>query len=241
MFGYTGAEFDAASHSTMSAGAIVVAAGSSSRMGGVDKIMAPLCGRPLVTHSLDAFESSPLVARIVLVVPLAGVDTYSSLVSEFGYGSVRAVPGGERRQDSVRNGLDALGAVEWTIVHDGARPCIDAAMIETGLQAARATGAAAPAMPLSDTIKEIDDSGMVVRTLTRDRLRAAQTPQVFSTRLLRRAHEQVRGDATDDAAMIEMIGGSVRLFPGSAENLKVTTPLDLEIAEAILRRRAGRS
>ena len=225
----------------MSAGAIVVAAGSSSRMGGVDKIMAPLCGRPLVTHSLDAFEGSPLVARVVLVVPPAGIDAHRGLVSERGYGKVQVVRGGERRQDSVRNGLDALGAVEWTIVHDGARPCIDAAMIEIGLQAAKATGAAAPAQPLSDTIKEIDDSGMVVRTLTRDRLRAAQTPQVFSTALLRRAHEQIQEDVTDDAAMIEMTGGPVRLFAGSTENLKVTTPLDLEIAEAIIRRRDGRS
>ncbi len=222
----------------MSTGAIVVAAGSSSRMGGVDKIMAPLRGRPLVTYSLDAFESSALVSRVVLVVPAEGVDCHCSLVGERGYGKVEIVPGGERRQDSVRNGLDALGGLEWTIVHDGARPCIDAAMIETGLEAAKATGAAAPAQPLSDTIKETDDAGMVVRTLQRDRLRAVQTPQVFSTRLLRRAHEQVRGDVTDDASMVEMTGGSVRLFPGSGENLKVTTPLDLEIAEAILRRRA---
>ena len=210
-------------------------------MGGVDKIMAPLCGRPLVTHSLDAFESSPLIARIVLVVPPAGVDAHHNLVLERGYGKVQVVPGGERRQDSVRNGLDALGSVEWTIVHDGARPCIDGEVIETGLRAASATGAAAPAQPLSDTIKEVDDSGMVVRTLDRGRLRAAQTPQVFSTALLRQAHDQVREDVTDDAAMVEMTGGSVRLFPGSPENLKVTTPLDLEIAEAILRRRGGRS
>ena len=225
----------------MSAGAIVVAAGTSSRMGGVDKIMAPLCGRPLVTHSLNVFERSPLVSRVVLVGPREGVDAHRAVVSDRCYLKVQVVPGGERRQDSVRCGLDALGPVEWTIVHDGARPCIDAAMIEAGLRAAEATGAAAPAQPLSDTIKEVDDSGMVIRTLARDRLRAAQTPQVFSTALLRQAHEQVREDVTDDAAMIEMTGGSVRLFPGSAENLKVTTPLDLEIAEAILRRRPGHS
>ena len=152
--------------------------------------------------------------------------------------SSQAARGGRTR---CARGLDALGAVEWTIVHDGARPCIDGEVIETGLEAAKATGAAAPAQPVSDTVKEIDDSGMVVRTLARDRLRAAQTPQVFSTALLRDAHEQVREDVTDDAAMIEMTGGSVRLFPGSPENLKVTTPLDLEIAEAILRRRGGRS
>lgn len=224
----------------MSAGVIVVAAGSSNRMGGVDKIMTPLCGRPLVTHSLDVFERSPLVSRVVLVGPREGVDVHRAVVSERGYCKVEVVPGGERRQDSVRCGLDALGAVEWTIVHDGARPCIDAAMIEAGLRAAEATGAAAPALPLSDTVKEIDDSGTVVRTLERDRLRAAQTPQVFRTTLLRLAHEQVREDVTDDAAMIEMTGGSVRLFQGSSENLKVTMPLDLEIAEAILRRRAAR-
>ena len=208
-------------------------------MGGVDKIMAPLCGRPLVTHSLDTFEGSPLVARVVLVGPREGVAAHRSLVTERGYGKVQVVPGGRRRQDSVRRGLDALGAVEWTIVHDGARPCIDAAMIEAGLRAGEATGAAAPALPLSDTIKEVDGSGMVVRTLERDRLRAAQTPQVFNTALLRQAHEQVHEDVTDDAAMIEMTGGSVRLFQGSSENLKVTMPLDLEIAEAILRRRVA--
>ena len=208
-------------------------------MGGVDKIMAPLCGRPLVTHSLDVLESSPLVSRVVLVGPMEGVDAHRGVVSERGYRKVEVVPGGERRQDSVRRGLNAIGDAEWAIVHDGARPCIDAEMIEEGLLAARETGAAAPATPLSDTVKEVDDSGMVVRTLERGRLRAAQTPQVFSTALLRQAHEQVREDVTDDAAMIEMTGGAVRLFPGSAENLKVTTPLDLEIAEAILRRRAG--
>ncbi len=218
---------------------IVVAAGSSNRMGGVDKIMAPLCGKPLVTHSLDAFETSPLVARVVLVGPHERIDAHRALVLERGYCKVQVVAGGERRQDSVRCGLDALGAVEWTIVHDGARPCIDTLMIEAGLRAAEATGAAAPALPLSDTVKEVDDSGMVVRTLERDRLRAAQTPQVFRTALLLQAHEQVREDVTDDAAMIEMTGGPVGLFQGSSENLKVTTPLDLEIAEAILRRRAA--
>jgi len=208
-------------------------------MGGVDKIMAPLCGRPLVTHSLDVFEGSPLISRVVLVGPRDGVDAHRAVVSARGYRKVEVVPGGERRQDSVRCGLDALGAVEWTIVHDGARPLIDAGMIEAGLRAAESKGAAAPAQPLSDTVKEVDGSGMVVRTLERDRLRAAQTPQVFRTALLLQAHEQVREDVTDDAAMIEMTGGPVRLFPGSPENLKVTTPLDLEIAEAILRRRAG--
>ena len=208
-------------------------------MGGVDKIMTPLCGRPLVTHSLDVFERSPLVSTVVLVGPREGVDAHQGVVSARGYRKVEVVPGGERRQDSVRCGLDALGAVEWTIVHDGARPFLDAAMIETGLQAALETGAAVPAQPLSDTVKEVDGSGMVVRTLERGRLRAAQTPQVFRTALLRRAHEQVREDVTDDAAMVEMTGSPVRLFPGSPENLKVTTPLDLEIAEAILRRRPG--
>ena len=221
--------------------AIVLAAGRSRRMGGVDKIMAPLLGRPLIMHSLDVFEVSRRVARIVLAAPPGSVEAFDRLVEDAGYEKIEVVSGGERRQDSVRNALAALDTAGWTIVHDGARPCLDGAMIETGLRAAQETGAAVATVPVKDTIKEGDGAGMVIRTLPRERLWAAQTPQVFRTRLLMRAHEQVSEDVTDDASMVEMLGGSVRLFLGSDENLKVTTPADLETAEAILRRRAGGS
>ncbi len=207
-------------------------------MGGVDKVMAPLLGRPLITYSLDVFEGSGRVDRVALAAPPGSVEMYERLVEDAGYRKVEVVAGGGRRQDSVRNGLAVLDRAEWVIVHDGARPCLDGGMIEAGLDAAEATGASSAAVRAKDTMKEADGAGMVIRTLPRERLWASQTPQVFRARLLARAHERVEVDVTDDASMVEAVGGSVRLFAGSDENLKVTTPVDLEVAEAVLRRRA---
>ena len=123
--------------------------------------------------------------------------------------------GGERRQDSVRAGLEALGACDYVAVHDGARPLVTPELIERGLEAARETGAAAPAVPLADTVKEAGADGIVVRTLDRSRLWAVQTPQVFRYELLMRAHREVTADVTDDAAMVEALGEPVRLFEGA--------------------------
>ena len=156
-------------------------------------------------------------------------------MQEHGFDKVRRVcGGGPRRQDSVRLGVEALGPCQWVAVHDGARPLITPDLILRGLEAAGDTGAAVPALPLADTVKEAGPDTMVLRTLDRSRLWAVQTPQIFRYDLLLRAHQEVTADATDDAAMLEALGLPVRIFPGSRLNLKIATPEDLTLAEAIL-------
>ncbi|MBM3946235.1 MAG: 2-C-methyl-D-erythritol 4-phosphate cytidylyltransferase [SAR202 cluster bacterium] len=218
-------------------GVVVVAAGSSQRMGGADKIFAPVLGRPLLAYSLDAIASSPLVDEVVVVVSAANVQAASALVRECGWRKVRSVcVGGARRQDSARNGLAALSpATRWVLVHDGARPCVTREMVARGLEAALETGAAIAAVPVADTIKVVSPDGRIRQTPPRSELYAAQTPQVFRLDLLLRAYEANDADATDDAAVMERAGHQVRVFQGSPANIKVTTPTDLLVAEALLR------
>ncbi|MDP2673492.1 MAG: DUF952 domain-containing protein [Dehalococcoidia bacterium] len=247
-------------------GAIIVAAGGSRRMGpstsseqARDKLFAPLGGRPLLARTLQPFQDSPLVDRIVLVLSAANLERGRALATEYGIGKLSAVcEGGPRRQDSVRLGLEALGPCDWVLVHDGARPLVSAELIERGLAAARETGAAVAAVPVADTVKLATADGTVERTLDRSRLWAAQTPQVFRYDLLLSAHREITTDPstslppgspggaglggsgdragyTDDAAMLETLGLPVRLYAGSPTNIKVTTPEDLRLAEAILR------
>lgn len=224
---------------------VVVAAGRSTRMRGIDKVFMPLRDIPLLAYCLDTFERSAVVRAIVLVVSDSNLAQGRELVATRGFAKVHAVvAGGRRRQDSVRNGLDALPAGDWVAVHDGARPFVEEAMLRRGLEAAQATGAAAAAVPVRDTIKQVGDEREVVSTPARESLWAAQTPQVFRRELLERAHREVDDDATDDAGMVERVGGRVTVFEGSPWNIKVTTPEDLVIAEAIasgggVRRRYG--
>ena len=219
-------------------GAVVVAAGSSSRMGGVDKIFAPVLDRPLVCFALDQLEAFPPVTEIVLVLDSGSLAQGRELVDARGYRKVTHVcPGGKRRQDSVRSGLDALTPCDWVIVHDGARPCLDLPMLERGLAAVQEAGAAVAGVPVKDTIKVVSDQGAVVDTPDRKSLWAAQTPQIFRYDLLRDAHDRCVEDVTDDAMMVESLGHSVKMFLGSYENLKITTPEDLILAEAFLKQR----
>ena len=212
-----------------------MAAGSGRRFGEGDKLFAPLAGRPLIAHSLMAFEVCRLIDRVVLVLTEENLERACRLVDAAGFDKVAVIcPGGPRRQDSVRLGLEALGECRWVVVHDGARPLGTAALIEAGLAAAAETGAAIAAVPLADTLKEAADDGLVRRTLDRRNLWAAQTPQVFDYELLREAHRQADGEVTDDAALVEALGRRVKVFPGSARNLKVTTPADLALAQALL-------
>ena len=221
-------------------GAVVVAAGSSSRMGGIDKIFAPLLGIPLLAHVLDQLENFNPLDQIALVLGQSSVERGLELVRQRGYRKVTQVcAGGERRQDSVRNGLNALSSCQWVIIHDGARPCLDEPMLQRGLEAARESGAAAAGVPVKDTIKVVSAQGMVSETPSREGLWAAQTPQVFRYSLLWEAHQTCTGTVTDDAAMVETVGGQVKMFLGSYENLKVTTPEDLDIAGLLLQRRRG--
>lgn len=215
-------------------GAIIVAAGLSRRMGGVDKLFAPLAGRPLLLHTLAAFQESPLVDRVALVLSAANLEDGQQLVEEAGLAKVTALClGGQRRQDSVRAGLNALGPHRWVVIHDGARPLVTPELIQRGLAAAQETGCAIAALPVADTVKKVV-AGFVERTLPRQGLWAVQTPQVFRYDILRHAHDAAQGDVTDDAALAERLGYRVKVYMGSPRNLKVTTPEDLTLAEALL-------
>jgi 2-C-methyl-D-erythritol 4-phosphate cytidylyltransferase len=216
-------------------GAVIVAAGAGVRMKGADKLFALVAGRPLLAHAVAAFETASAVDRVALVMAEENLERGEELVRTEGFAKVVTVcAGGPRRQDSVKCGLENLGPCDWVAVHDGGRPLLRTGVILAGLQAARETGAAVPVVPLTDTIKEVDETGFVARTLDRSRLVAVQTPQVFRYDLLLRAHQQVREDVTDDAAMVEAIGGRVKTFEGNPRNIKITTIEDLMLAEAYL-------
>jgi 2-C-methyl-D-erythritol 4-phosphate cytidylyltransferase len=223
------------SASRESVGAIVAAAGRSERMGGRDKLFAVVGGRPLLAHTLGAFDACRGVDTVVLVLSPENMERGRGLVAEAGFSKVATVcQGGQRRQDSVRNGLEALASCQWVVVHDGARPLVTAELIERGLEVAKETGAAIAALPIGDTVKEVEPPDIIGRTLARGRLWAAQTPQVFRYDILREAHELAQAEATDDAALVEKLGHRVKVFEGSPRNIKVTTAVDLALVEALL-------
>ncbi len=222
-------------------GVVIVAAGVSRRMGDVDKVFAALLDKPLISHTVAAFEEFPQVGEIVLVLHRDNLERGRALAAEEGWRKVsRVCAGGERRQDSVKAGLDCLSTCRWVMVHDGARPCVTPDILERCIQEAARTGAAIPTVPVNDTIKSVDAEGVVLRTVPRDELRAVQTPQVFSYDLLRKAYQGNLDEVTDDASLVEMLGHEVRVFQGSPDNIKITTKTDLLLAEAILRDRARR-
>ena len=219
-------------------GVVIVAAGESRRMGGIDKVLVPLLGEPLIVHTVRPFEYHPSVDEIVLVTTEGGVSTLHSLVERHGWSKMICVcAGGHRRQDSVRLGLEKLSGCRWVLVHDGARTCVDSSIIDRGMDAVRSTGATVAAVPVKDTVKVVSDGMVVLSTLDRESLWAVQTPQVFRTELLVDAHRRCQEDVTDDAAMVEKMGHRVTVFMGSYDNLKVTTPEDLPLVAAILRSR----
>ncbi len=220
----------------LNASVVIVAAGRSSRMGGMDKIFTPLLGAPLIAHTVERFESHPGVGEIALALSAEAVERGRELASVRRWRKVaRICAGGARRQDSVYNGLAALSPCELVMVHDGARPCLDAATLERGIRAAAEHGAAVAGTPVKDTIKRVSADLVIEDTPERARLWAAQTPQVFRYDLLLEAHRRSKGDFTDDAAMVESLGHPVSMFEGTHENIKVTTSGDLTIAEAFLR------
>jgi 2-C-methyl-D-erythritol 4-phosphate cytidylyltransferase len=217
-------------------GAIIVAAGSSRRMNGVDKILAPLGGQPVLGWSVAALQQSPLVDRIVLVNSQSNLEPVRCLVADKQWSKVEKVClGGLRRQDSVAAGLKTLDDCEWIIVHDGARPFLTEELIENGLLAARETGAAIAAVPVTDTIKLAGNDKMVIETPPRSHLWAVQTPQVFRLSIIKEAYQQAAGEVTDDAMLVEQIGYKVKIYQGSYDNLKITTPQDLAVAELLLK------
>lgn len=229
-----------ASRTVVDTTAIVVAAGSGERMGGVEKAFLPALGRPLIAYTLSVLEDSPEIWAVVLVVAQASVDHASAVVRTFGFRKVVTVcAGGSTRRASVLAGLSAVPDAEGLIaVLDGARPCLTPQLVSAGIAAARATGAAIAAVPVQDTIKEVGPGGLVVNTPDRARLVATQTPQVFFASALRQAHREAPSDLLlDDATLFESIGWPVHVYPGDPANIKVTTPSDVVVVEAILRQR----
>ena len=213
--------------------AIVLAAGESSRMGGVDKMWVRLGESAVVEYSLRALAATPGVTTVVAVAPQARHRALAAILEGAGV-EVRTVEGGRRRQDSVAAGIAAAPDAAWYLVHDGARPFATPALAARVLAAARLRGAAVPGVPVPDTLKRVDAEGRVLDTVDRAPLRAIQTPQAFRGQLLRDAHERVVDDVTDDAAMVERLGASVFVVGGDELNRKITTLPDLEWARALI-------
>ena len=221
---------------TQYCGAVIVAAGSASRMGGIDKVMAPLGGEPMILRTVRAFEDCETVKEIVIVTREDLMGPIAELCS--GFTKIRSVvQGGSSRQESVKLGLLAFSKeVRLAAVHDGARPLVSGELIDKVIRAAHSYGAAAPAIPVKDTIK-VFEGGFIAATPDRSTLRAVQTPQVMDRDLLLGALEKAEQEGialTDDCSAVEHIGMRVRLVEGEERNLKVTTPLDLKIAELLL-------
>ncbi len=217
-------------------GAVIAAAGESRRMGGIDKVFAPLGGKPALVRVLDAFASCDKVGQIVVVVSEKNLERCRKLIAEEKWSKpIEVCAGGKRRQDSVAAGLKRLDC-QWVVIHDGARPLVTKDLIEEGLKAAQETGAAVAAVPVTDTIKIAADDGIVHQTPPRQNLWAVQTPQVFRLDIIARAYEQARGEVTDDASLVEKLGHKVKLYMGSYDNIKITNPRDLALAEVLLRK-----
>ena len=217
-------------------GAVIVAAGTASRMGGIDKVMAPLDGEPMIALTVRAFQESDVISEIVIVTREDLVLPISNLCG--GMDKVKAVvTGGKSRQESVELGMNALSKeVKLAAIQDGARPLITWQVIDRVVRAANTFGGALPGIPVKDTIK-VENGGLVKETPDRKTLRAIQTPQVFDFDLLRGALKKAKEDGaevTDDCSAVERLGMKVKIVEGDERNIKVTTPMDLKIAELLL-------
>ncbi len=216
-------------------GAVIVAAGSSRRMGGVDKVFALLGGKPILARVVDAFQKCNPINQIVVVLSEQNLERGKQLVAEQGWSKVSDVcAGGRRRQDSVAAGLRRLSNCDWVVIHDGARPLVTVDLINSGLKAAKETGAAVAAVPVTDTIKLAGDDGIVHQAPPRQNLWAVQTPQVFDIKIITEAYSRANSDVTDDASLVEQLGYEVKIYMGSYDNIKITTPDDLAFAEWLL-------
>lgn len=222
------------------ASVVIVAAGSSRRMLGRDKLWTPLMGRITLARTIDVFHASPLIESIVIVTSMERLsDTLHLSEKEHWHKILAVVPGGRRRQDSVAIGLDTLAtrtsSCKWVMVHDAARPFVTSTMLQEGLLSAQTHQASVAAVPVKDTIKQVCDN-IITTTPDRSHLWTIQTPQVFSFPLIRHAHHTplAQEDFTDDAALLERLGYPVAIFQGSYANIKITTQEDLLIAEALL-------
>ncbi|MEW5894301.1 MAG: 2-C-methyl-D-erythritol 4-phosphate cytidylyltransferase [Candidatus Omnitrophota bacterium] len=220
--------------------AIIAAAGIGQRLGsGQAKPFAILHGKPLVLYALEVFEKCLQIDSVIVAAHAEATEKMTGVIRAAGFKkSFMVVAGGKERRHSVKNALNHLDSdTELVLVHDGARPFINVRFIEAMIQAAIREDALIAAVPVKPTIKRADAVNKnVVETLDRSCLWDTQTPQIFKKDVLARAYEQADFSATDDASLVERLGITVRIFPGLEENIKVTTPMDLFIAEKLLER-----
>ena len=226
--------------------AVIVAAGRGARMGMErNKVLYPVCGEPVIVRTARAFTGSGLFdGGVVIVTGAQDMEDMRAMLDR-GRIPVRAiVEGGHDRQESVRRGIAACDpGADIIAIHDGARPLVTREVIAATIDSARRYGSGVAAVPLKDTVKRVDESGLVVETPQRDLLRAVQTPQTFDAALIRAAHARYADSdvrATDDAMLIEWTGHAVHLTPGDPENIKLTTPEDMLLAGQVILRREGR-
>ena len=216
-------------------GVVVPAAGAGTRLGpGAPKALRELAGEPLLVHAVRRLRACPSVGPLVVAAPPAELATVAALLSAY---DVVVVAGGAERQDSVAAALAALPpAVDLVLVHDAARALVPVAVVESVVAALREGAAAVvPVVPVADTVKRVGPGGEVLGTVPRADLRAVQTPQGFRRAVLEAAHRSAPGSLTDDAGLVEAAGVTVLTVPGAPEALKVTTPFDLLVAEAVIR------
>jgi 2-C-methyl-D-erythritol 4-phosphate cytidylyltransferase len=219
-------------------GVVIVAAGSSRRMGKGDKVWSLLGGKPILVRVVDTFQGCQLIDQIVVVLSKPNLERCQKLVAEQEWSKVTDVClGGERRQDSVSEGLKRLNQCHWVIIHDGARPLVTEDLIHQGLNEASESGAAVAAVPVTDTIKVAGGDRLVRQTPPRHNLWAVQTPQVFRFDIIAEAYRRAKGEATDDASLVEQLGYRVKLYMGSYDNIKLTTADDLALAEILWQKR----
>ncbi len=219
--------------------AIVVAAGRGRRFKSkTPKPLIRLGGKPIIIYSLRALSAHPSIKEIIVVANSLSIRRVTAAIKQYKINKVKAVVlGGARRQDSVYNGLKAVpGQADLVLIHDGARPFIDAEILSSVIKAAGSCGAAIAGVPVKATIKKVSAESIVEKTIDREDLWEIQTPQVFKRDLILSAYRKF-GDvkATDDAMLVEKMGGKVNMVLGPAHNIKITTPEDLAIAEAILK------
>jgi 2-C-methyl-D-erythritol 4-phosphate cytidylyltransferase len=223
--------------------AIIVAGGSSQRMG-FDKLFALLGDKPVLAHTIDAFERADSVREIILVARAERIGEFEELVRQTGLKKVRhVVAGGKNRQDSVQAGLDIVEAeTAFIAVHDAARPLVTPKQIERVFALAREHGAAALAEPITDTVKRADENHFVTGGVAREGLYAMQTPQIFGRDLLTKAYAELAASnlsVTDEVSAVEHLGAKVVLVPNQEWNVKITYPRDLLLAQAVLARRSS--
>ncbi len=223
--------------------AVIVSAGNSSRMGGINKQFLEINNIPVIAQTISAFQNSPLIDELVVVTRECDIDAVNDLVKKYNFSKVSSVVnGGETRQMSVYNGvIDTSNNSDFVVIHDGARPLVTEKVIADTLNVAFDYGAAATGVKVKDTVKQVNENDDIVATPDRSYLRFIQTPQIFRKALYLDAVNTVENskDFTDDCMLVEAYGKTVKFVDGDYENIKITTPEDVQLAENYLKKRRG--